>query len=121
MLATQDSLRYTQSVLLESQMKIEQFQQEWKELTESSIFPKSHPFLVNGMKKSMEEPHDWMDHEDHSIWYVFKECAEHFYENQALYFFPRKLELFLEDRHSPMEGGMRAPNLGQPIRKKLHP
>ena len=51
----------------------------------------------------MEEPHDWMDHEDHSIWYVLKECAEQFYENQALDFFPRKLELFLEDRHSPME------------------
>ena len=44
-----------------------------------------------------------MDHEEHSIWYVLKECAEQFYENQALDFFPRKLELFLEDRHSPME------------------
>ena len=30
LLATQDSLRYNQSALLESQMKIEQFQQEWK-------------------------------------------------------------------------------------------
>ena len=98
-MATQDSLIYTQSALLESQMKIEQFQQEWKELIESSIFPESHPFWVNGM----EEPHDWVDHEEHSIWYVLKECAEQFYENQALDFFPRKLELFLEDRHSPME------------------
>ena len=50
LLATQDSLRYTQSALLESQMKIEQFQQEWKELTESSIFLKSHSFWVNGME-----------------------------------------------------------------------
>ena len=70
-LATRNSLRYTQSTLLESQMKIEQFQQEWKELTESSIFPESHPFWVNGM----EEPHDWVDHEEHSIQYVLKECA----------------------------------------------
>ena len=45
----------------------------------------------------MEEPHDWVDHEDNSIWYVLKEYVEHFYENQALDFFPRKLELFLED------------------------
>ena len=44
-----------------------------------------------------------MDHEENYIHYVLKECAEHFYENQALDFFPRKLELFLEDRHSPME------------------
>ena len=54
LLATQDSLRYTQSALLESQMKIEQFQQEWQELTESSIFPESHPFWENGIKNSME-------------------------------------------------------------------
>ena len=94
LLATQYSLRYTQSALLESQMKIEQFQQEWKELTESSIFPESRPFWVNGM----EEPHDWVDHEEHSIQYVLKDCAKQFYENQALDFFPRKLELFLEDQ-----------------------
>ena len=67
LLATQDFLRYTQSALLESQMKIEQFQQGWKELTESSIFLESRPFWVNGMKKSMEEPHDWVEHEEHSI------------------------------------------------------
>ena len=73
--ATQHYLRYTQSALLESQMKIEQFQQEWKEMTKSSIFPESHPFWVNGIKNSMEEPHDWVDHEEHSIRYVLKECA----------------------------------------------
>ena len=52
----------------------------------------------------MEETHEWVDHEEHSIRYVLKECAEQFYENHALDFFPRKLELFLEDCHSPMEG-----------------
>ena len=52
---TQYSLIYTHSALLESQMNIEQFQQEWKELTETSIFPKSHPFWVNGMKKIHRE------------------------------------------------------------------
>ena len=75
-MATKYSLRYTQSALLESQMKIEQFQQEWQELTKSSIFPKSHPFLVNGTKNSMEEPHEWVDNEDNYIWYVLEECAE---------------------------------------------
>ena len=84
-------------------MKIEQFQQEWKELTESSIFLEGHPFWVNGMKKSIEEPHEWVDHEEHSLRYVLEECAKQFDENQALDFFPRKLELFLEDSHSPME------------------
>ena len=44
-----------------------------------------------------------MDHEEHSIRYSFKECAKQFYENQALDLFPKKLELFLEDSHSPME------------------
>ena len=44
-----------------------------------------------------------MDHEEDSIRYVLEECAKHFDENRALDFFPRKLELFLEDRHSPME------------------
>ena len=29
--------------------------------------------------------------------------VQHFYENQALDFFPRKLEFSLEDSHSPME------------------
>ena len=84
-------------------MKIEKFQQEWQELTQSSTFHESHPFWVNGIKNSMEEPHEWVDHEEHSIRYVLKECAEQFYENQALDFFPRKLELFFEDSHSPME------------------
>ena len=51
----------------------------------------------------MEEPHDWVDHEEHYIQYALKECAEQFDENQALDFFPRKLELFLEDSHSPMK------------------
>ena len=51
----------------------------------------------------MEEPHEWVDHEDHSIQYVLEECAKQFDENQALDFFPRKLEMFLEDSHSPME------------------
>ena len=54
-------------------------------------------------KNSMEEPHEWVDHEEHSIRYVLKECVEQFYENEALDFFPRKLELFLDDSHSPME------------------
>ena len=102
-MVTQDSLRYTQSALLESQMKIEQFQQEWQELAQSSTFPKSHPFCVNGIKKSMEEPHEWVDHEEHSLQYLLEECAKQFDENQALNFFPRKLEMFLEDSHSPME------------------
>ena len=44
-----------------------------------------------------------MDHEENSTHYVLKECAEQFYENQALDFFPRKLHFFLEDSHSPME------------------
>ena len=51
----------------------------------------------------MDEPHERMDHEEHSIRYVLEECAEQFDENQALDFFPWKLELFLEDNHSPME------------------
>ena len=51
----------------------------------------------------MEEPHEWVDHEEHSLQYVLEECAKQFDENQTLDFFPRKLELFLEDRHSPME------------------
>ena len=75
-MATQDSLRYTQSSLLESQMKIEQFQQEWQELAQSSTFPESHPFWVNGIKNSMEEPHEWVDHEDNSIPYVLEDFLE---------------------------------------------
>ena len=51
----------------------------------------------------MEEPHEWLDHEEHSIRYVLKECAKQFNENQALDFFPRKLELFLEDIYSPIK------------------
>ena len=84
-------------------MKIEQFQQEWKELTKSSIFPESHPFLVNGTTNSMEEPREWVHNEENSIWYVLEECSEQFDENQALNFFPNKLELFLHDSHSPIE------------------
>ena len=102
-------------------MKIEQFQQEWKELTESSIFPESHPFWVNGMKKTMEEPHEWVEHEENSIQYVLKDCAKQFYENQALDFFPRKLELFLEDSHSPIEEWDERTQIGYPIMKKLQP
>ena len=61
-----------------------------------------------------------MEHEEHSIQYVLEECAEQFDENQALDFFPRKLELFLEDNRSPMSG-MIAPNSFQPIIKNLQP
>ena len=51
----------------------------------------------------MEEPNEWVDHEEHSIRHLIEECAKQFDENQALDFFPRKLELFLKDSHSPME------------------
>ena len=61
----------------------------------------------------MEEPQEWVDHEEHSIRYVIKECAEQFYENQALDFFPRKLEMFLEDRHTPMEEWDESTQFGQ--------
>ena len=44
-----------------------------------------------------------MDNDEHFIGYVLKECVEQFYENQALDLFPRKLELFLQESHSPME------------------
>ena len=51
----------------------------------------------------MEETQEWVENVDHSIRYVLEECAERFDENRALDFFSRKVELFLEDSHSPME------------------
>ena len=60
-----------------------------------------------------------MDHEENSIRYVLKECAEQFYENQALDFFPWKLELFLEYSHSPMEEGDESTQFGPNNNEKV--
>ena len=60
-----------------------------------------------------------MENEEHSILYALKKCVELFYENQALDFFPRKLELFLEDKHSPMEEWDEKTQFGPANNKKV--
>ena len=50
---------------------------------------------------------------------MLEECTKQFDENQALDFFPRKLELFLEDSHSPLEEWDERTQIGQDNNKNI--
>ena len=103
LLTTQDSLNNTQCALQESKMEIEQLHEELQIFHLPSYTPFIHLHKDYWILDHMEEYHEMVDHEMHSVLHVLEDYANNLDENQALDLSQRKLELFYRESLLSME------------------